>query len=587
MFRRMPLVTKLLCLLLIPLVALGVTSQIALRNLNSISDDLTQVLYQHDYVTLDLIAQAQGEMHDALLLEHTLLNTDPSSPTFGQLKTSMEEHAVNARAKVHSARKLAEEDKSNWETFKHPQTQRTIFQNFDDFDSNFSTWVQVSAGMIEKLPTQSISARQETIGKINEVDYTFQAALGSMGETKELLDSVASHAVERKDASKKTAAQSIVLTIVIAIVLAISFMALFMWNIRKSLRRTLGVMEQAAQGDLRETSQPKLANDEIGKLSNALHEMVKNLRGLIEQVTVTAEQVAATSEVMTKNAEEMKASTTGVAGELEQLALGVDVQAAGADQISKSMEEMGDGIHRIAENTGVVTQAAVETASEADAGQESIQRAVTQMHSISTVTDRSADKVRRLGQHSSAIGQIVGVITKLAQQTNMLALNASIEAARAGEQGRGFAVVAEEVRKLAEQSQQSAHQIEELIERMQEDTQDTVQTMDDVIHEVQSGIVAVDVAGEAFQRILTKSHLVAGQIREITAAAEQMTATTQQVASSAQESAGIAHLTARRSQTCAVAVEQQLASMDELYHLSEGLNQMAHELKKVLGRFEM
>ncbi|KEO84691.1 methyl-accepting chemotaxis protein [Tumebacillus flagellatus] len=587
MIRRLPLVSKLLCLLLIPLLALGLTSWISLRNLDSISHDLTDVLYVHDYGTLDLISQAQGDMYDALLAEHSILNTEPDNPRFGQLQTAVQEHASAARQKVESARKLAESDKPDWERFKHPKTQRTIFQNLDDYDSNFSTWVQVSSSMIDKLSKQSVSTRSEIIAKIDEVDYTFQASLTSLGEMKQLLDSVASTAVAAKDTSEKNAVQTILLTIAVALVLASVFMALFLVNIRSSLRRALTVMEKAAQGDLRASEQPKLANDEVGKLGNSLHDMVKNLRLLIEQVTHTSEQVSVSSRQMTEHAESMQESTTQVAGELEQLASGADVQAASADQIFLSMEEMGRGIQSIAENTVVVTQAAVETAEEADSGHESIQRAVKQMHSISSVTDRSADKVRRLGQHSSAIGHIVSVITKLAQQTNMLALNASIEAARAGEHGRGFAVVAEEVRKLAEQSQHSAHQIEELIERMQEDTEDTVQTMDDVIQEVHSGIVAVDLAGEAFQRILTKSHLVAGQIREITSAAEQMTATTEQVASSSQESADIAHLTASRTQSCAVTVEEQMKAMDELYHLSERLNTTAQELQHVLSRFEM
>jgi methyl-accepting chemotaxis protein len=583
----MKLVWKLVFLLGIPMVALFLSTNVSIRHLNKISDNLVQVLYHQDYVTLSLIAKTEAEMYDALVAEHTLLYTEPENARFEVLKKSIAEHVHNAQAHVDEARERAKADKAEWEAVKHPKTKRTIFQNFDDFDSNFRTWAMVSGAMIDKLSTQSVASRHEAFGKTDEVDYTFQAAQGSMAETKELLQAIADQAMIVEDEERSSAVLAIRLTISISLSLMTLCAVLLVLNIRSSLRQTLSVTERVAQGNLTEMELPPMPADEIGKLASAAQGMVHNLRELIVQVNHTAEQVAASSQQMTANAEAIQASTTQIAEELEQLAQGADMQAESTDQISRAMEEMGQGVHRIAGSAFTVSQAAVETADEVDAGQESIQRAVVQMHSISGVTDRSADKVRRLGQHSSAIGQFVGSITAIARQTNMLALNASIEAARAGEQGRGFAVVAEEVRKLAVQSQESARQIEGLIAKMQEDTEDTVQAMDEVIREVQSGIVAVDVAGDAFQRILIKSHLVADQIQEIRTSAELVDAASEQAAASTQEAAHIAHQTANRSQNCAEAVDQQLTAMDELYKLSEGLNQLAQELEIVLKRFEM
>lgn len=587
MFRRMTLLWKLISLMGIPLVAMVLSSAVTIQHLNTISDDLVQELYQQDYVTLNYIGLAQEEMYAALLAEHTLLYTEPQNPRFAPLMQSIHEHVQKAEAHVEVARNLALADKAEWERIKHPQTKRTIFQNFDDFDSNFRTWAQVSGTMIEKLSQQSLSDRQEAYGKTDEVDYTFQASIASMAETKEILESIAANAIVQKESGKQSAIRTIYLTIGIVLVLMTLFATLLVQNIRRSLRQSLAVTQRVAQGDLRTLQMPKLGRDELGQFAVAVHSMVGNLRGLIEQVNRSAEQVATSAGRMTSHAEGMQASTTQIARELEQLAQGTDVQAESADQISKAMDEMGQSIQRVADTSSLVTQAARETAHVVDAGQDSIQQAVLQMHAISAVADRSADKVRQLGQHSTAIAHIVGVITSIARQTNLLALNASIEAARAGEQGRGFAVVAEEVRKLAEQSQESAHQIQDLIKKIEVDTGDTVQTMDEVIREVQTGMVAVDVAGTAFQHILTKTHTVAEQIREITAASEVMSTASLQASASAEESATISHQTASRSQNCAATVEQQVAAMEDLYNLSEGLNQLAHELEDVLSRFEM
>ncbi|PWK13460.1 methyl-accepting chemotaxis protein [Tumebacillus permanentifrigoris] len=588
MFRRIKTSWKLFFLLCIPLAALCFFAYIAVHHLNKVSDDLVQVLYRQDYVTLDLISKTQSEMYEALVAEHTLLYTESQNARFDSLKTSIDLHVHNAQTYVEKARTLATQDENVWKLAKHPQTQRTIFQNFDDFDSNFRTWAMVSSAMIDKLShQQSVFARQEAVGKIDEVDYTFQAAQGSIAETKEILDTIAGQAIQLQDTDRTQALSTVWSTVALVLVLVTVCAVLLVRSMRKSLRQTLAVTERVARGNLRESELPPMPADEIGKLAVAAQGMVHHLRELIEQVTHTAEQVAASSQQMTANAEAIQSSTTQIADELEQLAQGAEIQAQSTDQISQAMEEMGHGIHRIAETSVLVTQAAVETADEADAGQESIQQAVHQMHSISDVTDRSADKVRRLGQHSSAIGQFVGAITAISRQTNLLALNASIEAARAGEHGRGFAVVADEVRKLAVQSQESAKQIEGLIVKMQKDTTETVQAMDDVLREVHSGIVAVDVAGDAFQRIMTKSHLVADQILEIRKSAELMFASSEQAAASSQETAHIAHLTASRSQNCADEVELQLTSMDELYKLSEGLNQLAQEVEVVLKRFEM
>jgi len=187
-----------------------------------------------------------------------------------------------------------------------------------------------------------------------------------------------------------------------------------------------------------------------------------------------------------------------------------------------------------------------------------------QMGRISGTVESTSSIIKQLGERSKQIGDIVTAITDISSQTNLLALNAAIEAARAGEHGKGFAVVADEVRKLAEQSQDSAAKIKELIERTQEDTKQSIQSMMNVVHEVQAGTLDVNEAGVAFKKILEAEILVAEQIHEVSAISEQMSANSQEVSASVQEVQAIATQSSEGAQTIVTASREQLASMEEI-----------------------
>ncbi|MDY0409834.1 methyl-accepting chemotaxis protein [Virgibacillus soli] len=174
----------------------------------------------------------------------------------------------------------------------------------------------------------------------------------------------------------------------------------------------------------------------------------------------------------------------------------------------------------------------MDTSTEANSGNHSIQQVIQQMEKIDKVVDNSASIVKQLGDHSKEIGKIIDVITTIADQTNLLALNAAIESARAGEHGRGFAVVADEVRNLAEQSKSSAEQIAAFIEKIQADTSFAVDAMDMGTKEVKLGMEVVQEAEKGFKKILRLIEHVTAQTQETSAASEEMSASLEQVNSS-------------------------------------------------------
>ncbi|MDR4999632.1 methyl-accepting chemotaxis protein [Brevibacillus parabrevis] len=356
--------------------------------------------------------------------------------------------------------------------------------------------------------------------------------------------------------------------------------------ISEPLRLVATRMEELAQGNLAVSPVTYLAKDEVGKLGVAFNELVVNFRSLIEQVKVAGEQVAASSEELSASAEQTVRATEQAMGSVEHIAASSEVQTLRTQESVRVMEEMSIAIQRIADTSSAVSESSALAADDAQQGNTQIQHAVAQIDSLSQGVNHAADLVQQLGVRSQAIGQIVDVITGIASQTNLLALNAAIEAARAGEQGRGFAVVADEVRKLAEQSEESAREIARLIGEIQQETTQVVSVMQSGTEEAKRGAVAVQEAGDTFQRIVASAKDVAGQIQEVSAATEQMSASMQQVASAMDEMNRLSEEAAVHTQAVSAGAEEQLATMQEIARSSNNLNELSHELQESISQFK-
>jgi methyl-accepting chemotaxis protein len=370
--------------------------------------------------------------------------------------------------------------------------------------------------------------------------------------------------------------------LVVAILLSY-FVAEF--NARPLLRLTR-VAQQVADGDLRVEKLPSNRKDEIGMLATSVNFMVDNLRTLIQNINQTSAQVAASADDLSASTEQATQASGQITETILTMANGAEDQLMRTRLSAEAIDALAEGLERIAETSVLVTEASMQSAQEAELGNESIQKAVSQMVQIHGTVQESVGGVKQLAARSQEVGKIVEVITGIAAQTNLLALNAAIEAARAGEQGKGFAVVADEVRKLAEQCGESAAQITELIQSIQGEATRATGSMDEVVREVQSGADAVHVAGEAFQRILHSAKQVAGQIQDVTASAQEITANSEQVATSVEEVTRIAKDSADHAQTVAASSEEQSASIEEISVSVESLSRMAHELQQMIRRFQ-
>ncbi|MGM0554694.1 MAG: methyl-accepting chemotaxis protein [Pseudomonadota bacterium] len=347
---------------------------------------------------------------------------------------------------------------------------------------------------------------------------------------------------------------------VVAVALGLLLGGLLTRSIVRPLRQTVARLHDIASGDGDLTRQLEVSGrNELGDLPTAFNQFVEKIRDLVKQVAAGGDQVAAAANELAATSEQTNEQVRRQQGE--------------TDQVATAMNEMSATVAEVARNAADAAAAAQTTDQDAAAGREVVEKSVSSINALSSQVNSTAEVVGRLSQDAEEINKVLEVIGGIAEQTNLLALNAAIEAARAGEQGRGFAVVADEVRTLASRTQDSTHEIQGMIERVQNGTREAVQAMETGRTRAQESVERVNEAGESLNAIT----------HSVTRISEMNT----QIASAAEEQSSVAEEINRNVANITEVLGQTATGSEQIRNASEELSKLASEQQERVGRFKV
>jgi methyl-accepting chemotaxis protein len=466
---------------------------------------------------------------------------------------------------------LAYEHKEKWDAAmkqaldavqEHEKQFEPLVSSEEDrgFDQEFrQAWESYLAVHGKVMALTKDNEYQANVLAQSDGNVAFEAAARALQSEIDANDKAAAAFTESGSQLYSSSRYWIIGSLVCAVILGFAMATAMGRTISLAMARMLAQLQEIAANNLAIDDVAVESNDEIGQAGLALNTMKNNLRDLIQTIATTAEQVASASEEISSAANEQSQSASA--------------QTEQTSHVAVAMQEMSATVRQVSDNSATATEASRRAAETAREGGAIVEDVLSKMRAIAESVQGTARKLEDLGKSSDKIGRIAGVIDQIADQTNLLALNAAIEAARAGEHGRGFAVVADEVRKLAERTTSATKEIAQMITSIQDGTKTAVGAMQAGSSQVAVGVEFTGRAGESLKQIIQMSEQVGEMIVQIaTAATEQSKASDdinqnmEQIATLVRESADGAQHSARACQN---------------------LSGLALDLQKMVGNFRL
>ncbi|MGG3913727.1 methyl-accepting chemotaxis protein [Rossellomorea vietnamensis] len=373
-----------------------------------------------------------------------------------------------------------------------------------------------------------------------------------------------------------------------AVLLAVFFGIILSHTIKTNTKKiSTSILEIAnAGGDLTKRIHVK-SKDELADLASDTNQLIAGIAMLVKQVSEMAENVSASSQELLASAEETSRTITSIAETSSEIAAGSDQTTHRMSSSLEKMNSLEEAARFLFNQAELVRQTARDMRAVAEKGGKTVHASSTKMMSIEETMSNTSETVEALGQRSTQITTIIGTITDIAEQTNLLALNAAIEAARAGEHGRGFAVVADEVRKLAEQSRQAAKGVTEIVHSIQEEVNIIIKQNSDGVKEVIAGVEITNETNASLEDILSQTTKTTVVVDEMVDHIQETLNLSQEVATSFAHVNEIAESTASNTETTAAASEEGSAAMEQVTASASELSQQAEKLKELISSFKI
>lgn len=548
---------------LLILVAIGV---FGIANANKINNNLEDI-YANRLVAITELGTVSSNLHRInSSVGSYMLNKDPESR--------------NAeKAKIEESAKQIEEALQRLSTVRLTDAEQKELKLFVSLWQQYLPEVDKIYGYINnnQMEFAITHYQRQVLNRMNGVDRSFQNFI-EMNKTN------AHTAYTESNKVYKGVIQFSTIFIMVSFIISALLGYLMTTSIRKPLNQLLGLSERIGRGDLSQTISIK-RKDEFGDLAGSFEKMRVNLIEIVENVKHSSAILSGLFNEIRDHADNTgKASTMFYEG-LQESAEKSRIQSEQVTNDAVIIKEMAHGLQQVAVSIDQIGIHSIEMEQSSNSGVVVVQKAIEKITHVQKEVHHSFETMSQLMELSREIEQVMHTIRNIAEETNLLSLNASIEAARAGDAGRGFAVVAHEVRKLADNSSQAANHVQTMISKIQESSENAMRSIELSLREIDEGQASVGEAGSAFSEIQSWILNINNNIQDVSASVEELAAGSQQINASIQGIEQFSTQTAQSSQEFAAISAEQIHSMDQVIGSIRQLYETTQEMNKAINRF--
>ena len=464
-----------------------------------------------------------------------------------------------------------------------PGLEGSIANEFADMRNMWNQYKENSARVVNLAKTGSTREAAYLLETSSDKYNYIQTKLNKILDNRK--DFIHAEVVDSENRYQQT--RFILIVAIIAVVAFSIFMAVMLSRtILNSIEYLSGVSKEMAAGNLKVEAKAE-TDDEFGQLTAIFADTIQKLRQLVANIQHNAEDAATFASQLNENADQSAKATQQVAASINNVAENANKQGVSIAQSNEDIRTFAELLQKFETKADSSVHSAQNVEEIANSGRTAVSGAVNQMSAVAKSVEKSAEVIKQLAERSTQIGNISATIAGIAEQTNLLALNAAIEAARAGEAGRGFAVVADEVRKLAESSSSAASQIADLIHTIQVEMEEALKQMEQGNQEVESGKVVVAAAGDSFKNITDAIIKLTKDAEEIQRNSKEAATRVDKLVEAMDELNRSSEDVSVETESVSAATEQQAASIDEVASASKKLSELAEELTASAAKFKI
>lgn len=457
-----------------------------------------------------------------------------------------------------------------------------FLKELEQIETEYKDHEKHAAELVVKKQQRGVT-QQDVEGMEKETDQVLEEVAQLLEKLQKATEDAALYAKKLES----TAVKVIVLTSLIAGALLLAFGLLVSVGIINNISKMVKMLKEIAQGrgDLTQKIEIE-SGDEIEEMATWFNQFITKLREIVYDVKQTSKTVLSSTQQLSGAVEESNASMTSISNTVSEIAVGMQENASAVEETTASIEEVAGSSESVARSSQKAVEDTANAQKNAENGNEAVKQIMRSINEVSQSSIEVGKTISQLEVSSNEIGDILNIISDISNQTNLLALNAAIEAARAGEHGRGFAVVAEEIRKLAEQSSDSAKDIAELVKGIQEKTNEVVTTVGSQDKKISLTVGKAQVIEQSINEILQSINNVVVRINDIASSSQEQAAATEQITRSMDSVSKTTDGAARSASEINSSVQEQVSTLEEIGATAEEIANLSKSLNDKVNQFK-